>query len=153
MKQSIGYTVSLNIAITFIIIVFAFIAMALSYYKAFKVSKIITATIEKNEGYNIAAEEEIINKLTAVGYNMNKVNCLASRNGCSLLTSSNANGTNHYDGDAGYCVYYCNDGDGYYRYKTTTNMLLNIPIINSIANIPVEINTNKMYKCIEELKN
>lgn len=147
MKQSIGYTLSLNIAIIFIVIVFAFIAMALSYYRAFKVSKVITATIEKNEGYTLAAEEEILKNLSIIGYNMTKVTCAPTKNGCTRLDRTDpvmTNGTSHYNGDRGYCVYYCNDGD-YYRYKTTTNMLLNIPIVNSLP-VSVEINTNKMYE-------
>ena len=141
MKQSIGYTLSLNIAITFIIIVFAFIAMALSYYRAFKVSKVITAAIEKNEGYTFDTEKEIINKLSSIGYNMTKVNCPKERNSCKLT----GYGYKYSQGQAGYCVYLCEEDGGYYRYKTTTNMMLNIPIINRITNIPVEINTNKMY--------
>ena len=52
MKESIGGTASLNIALAFISIVFAFLAAALSYYKAFKVNNIISNAIEKYEGFN-----------------------------------------------------------------------------------------------------
>ena len=34
MKESVGYTVTLNIIITFIIIVFAFLSAALIYFKS-----------------------------------------------------------------------------------------------------------------------
>ena len=59
MKESIGYTVTLNIVITFIIIVFAFLSAALIYFKSNKVSNVITETIEKYEGYNVYAKNEI----------------------------------------------------------------------------------------------
>ena len=153
MKQSIGYTLSLNIAIIFVVIIFAIIAMALSYYKAYKVSKVMTSIIEKHEGYNQEAEDELVNKLTSLGYNITAVNCPdddrnssngITKNGCSLVTKG-TNGTQHSEGDLGYCVYTCMEKNEYYRYKTVTNMMLNFPIINRISNIPVETNTVKMY--------
>ena len=64
MKESVGYTATLNIVIVFIVIIFAIFAMALSYYKAYKVSNKIIESIEKNEGYNYLAEAEIKTKLT-----------------------------------------------------------------------------------------
>lgn len=47
MKESIEYIVTLNILITFIIIVFAFLSVALIYFKSNKVSNVITEIIEK----------------------------------------------------------------------------------------------------------
>ena len=45
MKTSIGSTISMNIVFTFIVIIFAFVMAALSYYKAYKVNNIIADSI------------------------------------------------------------------------------------------------------------
>ena len=50
MKESIGYTVSLNIMIVFITIIVAFLCAALIYFKSNKVSNIITSSIEISGG-------------------------------------------------------------------------------------------------------
>ncbi|MBR6690847.1 MAG: hypothetical protein IKL65_05895 [Bacilli bacterium] len=148
MKESIGYTVTLNIVITFIIIVFAFLSAALIYFKSNKVSNVITETIEKYEGYNSYSISEISTKLTSLGYNRNSVNCTSyynridsnERNKCS---TSLTNGTD------GYCVFVCreitSDDEWYYYYKISTNMMINIPIVNNLLNIPIFSNTNRLY--------
>ena len=45
MKQSIGYTVSINTVIVFIVITFAFVGGAITYYKAFKINNVIADSI------------------------------------------------------------------------------------------------------------
>jgi len=148
MKESVGYTVTLNIVITFIIIVFAFLSAALIYFKSNRVSNVITETIEKYEGYNSYSISEISTKLTSLGYNRNSVNCTNyynridsnERNKCS---TSLTNGTD------GYCVFVCreitSDDEWYYYYKISTNMMINIPIVNNLLNIPIFSNTNRLY--------
>ena len=63
MKESIGYSVTINIVITFIIIIFAFLSSAIVYFKSNKASNIIVDAVQKYEGYNSAAEAEIRKKL------------------------------------------------------------------------------------------
>ena len=145
MKESVGYTVTLNIVITFIIIVFAFLFAALIYFKSNKVSNVITETIEKYEGYNNHTVNEIQMKLSSIGYNRTSVNCvnygrkISSREFCSESLT---------DGSDGYCVFVCSeehDNECYYYYKISTNMMINIPIINDLLNIPIFSNTNRLY--------
>lgn len=143
MKTSVGYSVILNIVIVFIVIIFGTIAMCLSYYRAFKVSNAITLSVEKYEGYNKYSEIEIINKLSSLGYGSSSVKCSETRGSCSLVKSG-TNSTQYSEGQMGYCVYAC-PGNDYVNYKITTNMLLNIPVIHDILNIPVESNTRKIY--------
>lgn len=145
MKESIGYTVTLNIIIIFIIIVFTFLSSILIYYKSNKVNNVIINSIEKYEGYNNLSKKEIVSKMSSLGYNKNSINCKKSVNDkndsdnkCILETSS--------DGSQGYCVYYCEEDNGeYYYYKVRTNMMINIPIINDILNIPIYSNTNRLF--------
>ena len=159
MKESIGYTVTLNIVITFIIIVFAFLSAALIYFKSNKVSNVVTETIEKYEGYNAYAKNEISGSLNSLGYNKKPVNCQkyynkigeTERQKNCLLNLNVANGNYGLtDGKDGYCVFVCReysdtDEDYYYYYKTSTNMMINIPIINDILDIPIFSNTNRLY--------
>ena len=44
-----------------------------------------------------------------------------------------------------YYIEYVKENGEYYYYKTRTNMMINIPIINDILNIPIYSNTNRLY--------
>ncbi len=159
MKESIGYTVTLNIMIVFITIIVAFLCAALIYFKSNKVSNVITGVIEEYEGYNISSINEISMQLSSLGYGSHGINCSATveddgarrikaengshnvdRDGlCKLVSTTNGTGIN------GYCVYLCMENVDYYYYKIRTNMMINIPIINDIMDIPVYSNTNRLY--------
>ena len=159
MKESIGYTVTLNIMIVFITIIVAFLCAALIYFKSNKASNVITSAIEKYEGYSTATINEINRNLSSLGYNSVAINCantitdkgakrVKASNGnynvsadglCNLISNSNGRGTR------GYCVYLCMENVDYYYYKIKTNMMINIPIIHDLLNIPVYSNTNRLY--------
>ena len=142
MKESIGFTVSLNIMIVFITVVIAFLCASLIYFKSHKVSNIITSAIEKYEGYNVNSEREINLNLSSLGYGSHNISCgpisdteLQEVENCSL----EENGIN------GYCVYKCTDNTDYYYYKIRTNMMINIPIINNVLDVPIWTTTNRLY--------
>lgn len=150
MKASVGYTVILNIIIIFITIIVAFLCAALVYFKSNKVSNVITSAIEKYEGYTTDAVNEINRNLTSLGYGSHSISCGAvtddSADKCELKS----------DGSRGYCVYICYEEDKYdpvsseyqgeyYFYKIRTNMMINIPIINDILDIPIYSNTIRLY--------
>lgn len=147
MKESIGYTVTLDIIFIFIIIVFSFLASTIVYFRTNKTSNIITEIIEKSGGYNYKAVEEITDKLGSIGYSSKDVNCSniykkidkKERNRCVVTDS---------DGTGGYCVFLCREeykGECHYYYKTSINMEVNLPIINDILNVPIFANTNRLY--------
>lgn len=149
MKESVGYTVSLNIIITFIIIVFAFLSAALIYFKSNKVSNVITDTIEKHEGYNDVSEIEIQTKLSSIGYNRKQVDCNKYYNRIGDDERQNCQ-VSIPNGSDGYCVFVCSeyieeDDEWYYYYKISTNLMFNIPIINDVLDIPIFSNTNRLY--------
>ena len=189
MKESVGYTVTLNIAIIFIIIVFTFLSSAIIYFKSNKVSNIVMNSIEKYEGYNRYAVDEIKKKMDSLGYSGRDIKCESvidkKNEACFLQASTNSSDsslaqsalgyniyvlgsaivsidsaitlmksydTSQYAAD-GYCVYVCvdrnktydsNEGFDFY-YKVRTNMMMNIPIINEILDIPIYSNTNDMH--------
>ena len=149
MKESIGYTVTLNIMIVFITIVVAFLCAALIYFKSNKVSNVITTVIEKYEGYNTSAINEISMNLSSLGYGSHAINCDNTVNDKVVKTDSNPNGICNLvssKNENSYCVYKCVESNGeYYFYKIRTNMMINIPIIHDILDIPVYSNTNRLY--------
>ena len=147
MKESIGYTVTLNIMIVFITIIVAFLCAALIYFKSNKVSNVITNAIEKYEGYSTSAINEINMNLSSIGYGSRAISCSSTVNDkgakneiCNIVSNANAQGIN------GYCVYECFEENGeYYFYKIRTNMMIGIPIIHDILDIPIYSNTNRLY--------
>lgn len=160
MRESIGYTVTLNIVIIFIVIIFSFLSFSLIYYKANKATNVVVSEIEKYEGYNILAENNILERLYGLGYNTKSINCGTIKDrSCTSLSNLSMfnemlddetkdkilNNIEYYNGEKGYCVYLCYSSDDYYYYKIKTNMFLNIPIINDILNIPIFSNTKLMY--------
>lgn len=145
MKESIGYTLSLNIMFIFITIVITFLCSALVYFKSNKASNIIMDSIERYEGYNVKAAGDIIMKLSSLGYNETRITCAdkiesyTTTNECPIVKN-----VQYARGEKGYCIYYCDEGD-YYYYRIRTNMMINIPIINNVLNIPIITNTERLY--------
>lgn len=148
MKESIGSTASLNIVFAFIAIVFAFVAGALSYYKAFKINNVITSSIEKYEGFNSLAVDQINLQLSGLGYQRLNVNCPDVRRFGDKEFELDLNPNN---GD-GYCIYHYssqtdNPDDYYDEYGVTTYMSINFPILNRLIRIPVNTTTHEIYRC------
>ncbi len=148
MRQSIGYTATLNIVIIFILIIFAFMFGALSYFRAYKVGNSLVYSVEKYEGYNHLSEKEISNKLYGYGYSQVKIDC-ANTNGSCILINGNDNSVRITDvvnttGNKGYCVYYCDDGNNYYHYRIATNMFINLPLAGNMF-LKVYTNSKSMY--------
>ena len=141
MKESVGYSVTLNIVIVFIIVIFSFLSFALIYYKANKVTNVVVNSIEKYEGYNTLAENEILNRIISLGYNTKSIKCKEKIGGCELIKNGELKASN---GEKGYCVYYCDNND-YYYYRIRTNMFLNIPLIHDVIDLPIYTNTNELY--------
>ena len=143
MKESIGSTASLNIVLAFIAIVFAFLAAALSYYKAFKINNSITNAIEKYEGYNALTQNEIEQKLISFGYQNYGSNCPNTK-----TFNKKIFGLIEDSVGSGYCVYEYNSPDGEYsEYGITTYMTINLPIISDFIKIPINTVSNQIFRC------
>lgn len=154
MKESIGYSVTINIVITFIIIIFAFLASAIVYFKTNKASNIVVDTIQKYEGYNKTAKIEIRKKLSSLGYGSRSINCVQSLSttsayyaGVKATCTFTDPGVATARKNEGYCVYICvDDGiDDYYYYKIRINMMINVPIIGDLLDIPIYSNTSRIF--------
>lgn len=139
MKESLGSTFTLNVIIIFITILFAVLAATLTYYKAFKVNTKIINSIEKFEGYNGPAREEIDNSLTTIGYAFkDNHKCPSKKNGGTLVELK--------DEKFRYCVYYFGEEDSsYYSYGVITYVTLDIPMIDTFLRIPVYTKSDRIY--------
>jgi len=166
MRGPIGHTFIYNIIILFIVVVFAFLAGSMSYYRAFKVSNRIVHALEKYEGYNHLSRAEIDRVLNSLGYQMREAgfNCPGTRSGMVLATDHfPANGLE--DSIYRYCIYIGVEDrhrrvvrDDYhassssrplcrrfYLYGVTTYMVFDLPLIN-LVRIPITTRTNRIYK-------
>ena len=143
MKQGISYTVDLNIAFIFIVIVFTFMSAVIIFFKSTKINNAIASSIEKYEGFNALAVEEINGKITSLGYQTGSISCGGHDDGnCNTEPELVGNGSN------GYCIYYCQekiDGSWYYYYKIRTRLMINFPIIGKMFDVKAYSNTVKMY--------
>ena len=94
-------------------------------------------------------KNEIARNLSSIGYGSHAINCDPVKDK-DAYSCSHVVGT----GPDGYCVYICYEtsdflgtkyvGD-YYYYKIKTNMMINIPIINNLLDVPVYSNTIRLY--------
>lgn len=147
MSGPVGHTYIYNLIILFIVIVFAFLAGIMSYYKAFKVNNSIVYSIEKYEGYNELSKAEIQRTLTTLGYDASttNLNCDANYKGLTLVQETSKSHR--------YCIYLeeriNTSGDHgkntYFVYGVKTYMSINLPFVSWIR-IPIFTKTNQIYK-------
>lgn len=139
MREGIGSVFLYNIIIVFILIVFAFLAATMSYAKAFKVNTIIVNAIERYEGYNNLAIEEIRRGLGTIGYryDANSTPKCPDRDGVKAMVA-----TNIYNR---YCVYQ-SLSNNYYTYGVVTYISIDIPIIGDFIQVPIYTKTSRLYK-------
>lgn len=139
MKESLGSTFMYNIIAIFIVMVFAILAGTMSYFKAFKVNSRIVGIIEKYEGYNDLAKEEIRLALSNMGYQRIKGEKCRQRDNAKLYEPG--------EKDFTYCIYlYCDENDEYqYKYGVTTYLTIDFPIISGILKLPIYTETNYIH--------
>jgi len=157
MREGIGSVFLYNMIIIFIIIVFGLLTATTSYYKAFKVNNRILASIEKFEGYNDLAQNEIEDFLSSIGYTVDangQRECAATNKGGNVQRAKNAG---HL-----YCVYYHADDRGanekkekngdnqpiYYNYSVVSYIYVQLPIVGSFK-LPVYTKGERTYNFSE----
>ena len=125
MRDSIGGVVSIMFIGVFLLIVSGYLALSVSYNKAFRVKNKIIKILEQEADFNDDAKAEIAKQMTEIGYNTNKDLNLK----CEDLYK--------YQCQEGYCVAWVSNNDqlnsGYFR--VATSILINVPILNKISGI------------------
>ena len=160
MREGIGSVFLYNMIILFIIIVFGLLSATISYYKAFKVNERLLYMIDKFEGYNSLAEEEMEQFLTSIGYTYSptgQADCPEVMNGGTLYRAKDAK---HL-----YCVYYYYDDRGsqeadrtngdrqpiYYNYALTSYIYVDLPIAGAFK-VPVYTKGERIYNFSDDQK-
>lgn len=154
MRESIGTVSLLNFVIFFIFLVFAFLAGAMSYYKAFRVNNLMVSAIEKYEGFNQLSSAEIDVKVRNLGYEKVDLDCPATKDNANLVSLNASGGKKGYDG---YCVYLKeNDNtrpntdpayftEQYDVYEVVTIITFKFPVIQDIVKLRVSAKTDRIY--------
>lgn len=166
MRESIGTVSLLNFVIFYILLVFAFLAGTLSYYKAYRVNNAIITSIEKYEGFNTLSYNEINQKLASFTYERVPFKCASTVNTgtktgylVDYTTKGKAITSREYDENRGYCVYrYANDtaykasgggtvkSDWYDTYEVMTVVSFRFPIIQNLLKLRVFSRTSRIYQ-------
>ena len=146
MKESIGLTFTINIMIVFILVAMVFVTGILSYTKAFKAASLIVKSLEKFEGYNELAFDQININLSALSYMRgDSSKCPLTRNATigegKLVTVNDEEKFN-------YCVYFFdNDGDEkHYSYGVVTYITIDFNMFNIKLKLPIYGRTTRIYR-------
>ncbi len=146
MKESLGLTVTINIVIIFLLVAFVFVVGIISYSKAFKAASLVVKSLEKFEGYNGLAYDDINKNLNTLGYERgDSSKCAATKNS----TIGEGQLARLTEGEYfNYCIYYFNnDGDDkHYSYGVVTYMTLDFSMFNLKAKFPVYAKTTRIYR-------
>ena len=150
MRESIGTVSLLNFIIFFILLIFAFLAGTLSYYKAYRINNSMVAAIEKYEGFNPMSYDEISNQLYSYGYEPHKITCAATvkHNGRDgYLVNKNGYCVYRYENDT---IYKTKSGalattDRYDSYEVITYMSFKFPVVQDILKLRVTSRTARIY--------
>lgn len=169
MRESIGTVSLLNFVIFFIFLVFAFLAGTMSYYKAFRVNNLMVSAIEKYEGFNQLASDEIDIKIRNLGYEKVDFDCPKTKGDGKLvhIISSSAPVYAWHCGDTventeqkgyeGYCVYRTkNDNtrltddpayltEQYDVYEVVTVITFKFPVVQDLLKLRVSAKTDRIY--------
>lgn len=141
MRESLGSVFLYNIIILFIIVTFAFLSGTLAYMKAFKANSRIVNAIEKYEGYNYLASDEIEGVLQTLGYRMETPNC-GARDGIEPMEQIG-------DKEYYFCVYHYSPditgSDSKDYYGVVTYMYFDFPVVGNVK-IPLYAKTEKVYR-------
>lgn len=142
MKESLGSTFMYNIIAIFIVVIFAILAGTMSYFKAFKVSSRISGIIEKYEGYNDLAIEEINSVLSTLGYRWVDGYKCRQKDNAKLYQPKNS---------FTYCVYlYCDEKDkNEYRYGVSSLITIDFPVIGRMIRVPIYTETQNLHSLDE----
>lgn len=159
MRESIGTVSLLNFIIFFIFLVFAFLAGTFSYYKAYRVNNAMVAAIEKYEGFNEYAYNEINQKLSNLGYERVNFSCPSTKGTGKLISTDGTPVDNDAKGYTGYCIYRyakddatSSDTDQYDSYEVTTVITFQFPVIQDLLKLRVSSRTRRIYNFEENCK-
>ena len=141
MKEAIGNSFLVTLSIVFLFLIMSLLVASLSYSKAYKAKNKVVSVIEKYNGYNEDATNEIDMDLFKMGY---KTNTTGRR--CKDLYNEDI--VLLHDTEAGkydYCVYEVSSTRGMY-YHVVTYMHFDLPIIGQYLTFEVKGDSRTIYE-------
>ena len=128
MKESFGSTIMLTIFMVFFVIYIALMAVVINYAITFQNKNQVISILEKNEGYNSSAA----NELTDFFADKNV------KNGCVLVNSID----NDYHGNRCEIKRVINDSGEHYQ--VVVFVQFSVPLLNRTINFPINGNTKNI---------
>ena len=156
MREAIGSAFIVNMILVFIAVISALLIGSINYSKAYKVKDRIVYIIEKYDGWNSGAQEEVDKQLKTLGYRIDSgfgSNCESlykKKYGNSYKVDNLLHGKNVGTSQYNYCVYrvHFDSGIGDY-YSVTTFMRFDIPLIGGLLVFPISGETSVIYRPID----
>lgn len=137
MREGLGNVFMYNIIILFLVLMVVFLVGTISYNKAFRVNSRIINAIEKYEGYNGPAYEEIDRTLAIIGYRREGAVDCPTRDGVRAMTN--------FTGKYQYCVYEFKINDKFYNYGILTYIDFDLPVAGKVK-LPIYSKTDQIYQ-------
>lgn len=132
----------------FLVLVFAILAITLSYTKAYRVNSMIVDSVEKFEGFNDFAKKDVIRILSGIGYHADPG--FNAEKSCPKYTDNRELQSNNLKNGERFplyplCVYHIKTDDEYYRYGVLSYAYIELPIIGKLIKFQVYSETRDIY--------
>lgn len=157
MREAIGGTWITQLAIIFMLIFVAFLALSLNYTKAFKVKNELLTIIEKNEGFTTGDDGSIAiinNYLLSNGYGIMKT-CEKDSYGVTNLNSTATELVTNTNKKYYYCVSKINspssNHEGKVYYKVNIFFYFNLPVLGDIFTFDISGSTGDVINPADNL--
>lgn len=150
MKEAIGTSFVFNLIMVFVAIMIALFVGSLAYSKGFKVRNRVIDIIEKHGGYTEAAQKEIDENLSTIGYRIS-TDATKQKTKCSeqfekhMGAESGSIEQNNTNTNYNYCVFSYNTSKGLY-YGVTVYIHFDVPFLGDFFEIPVYGETRVIFE-------
>ena len=150
MKEAIGNTFLVTLAILFLSLIMLLLVYSLTYSKAYKAKNKIVSVIEKYDGFTDDAKAEADTHLHSMGYKISAygATCQSLVEEDDLDSSTVTIVHDLSAGDYDYCVYEISSTRGKY-YHIVTFMHFDIPVIGGYLNFAIKGDSRVIYSDLE----
>ncbi len=142
MREAIGATWLFNIVIVFILLFTGYLCLAINYSRAYNVKNEVVDIIERNNGYNTRAQEEIANYLSKIGYR--------TTGKCEEGMKGNNDDKSYGLGESVYCYKEMKTGgeddyaDSTY-YQVQVFFRIDLPVLRDVFTFSVKGDSNQLF--------
>ncbi len=138
MRDAFGGAFMIHLLLIFLTLYISFMAIALSYAKAFRVKNEIINYIEQYEGYNDRSKELIDEYLVESSYYVEVINTSQGDFTNYVNNPSQLSSGATYCGNRGYCITEQSQGNRGTYYVVETYMQIKFPFFNLNFTVPIK---------------